>query len=36
VTAQDDLSDEDDVTPDAVVPDLDELVGPDGQVQELA
>jgi 4-nitrophenyl phosphatase len=36
VTAQDDLSDEDDVTPDAVIADLAELVADDGQVQELA
>ena len=36
VTAQDDLSDEDDVTPDAVIGDLAELVGADGEVQELA
>ncbi|MDQ4097961.1 MAG: HAD-IIA family hydrolase [Actinomycetota bacterium] len=36
VTEQDDLSDEDDVVPDAVVEDLDALVGPDGHLQELA
>jgi HAD superfamily hydrolase (TIGR01450 family) len=36
VTEQDDLSDEDDVVPDAVVDDLASFVGPDGQLQELA
>jgi HAD superfamily hydrolase (TIGR01450 family) len=36
VTEQDDLSDEDDVVPDAVVEDLASFVGEDGQLQELA
>ena len=36
VTEQDDVSDEDDVQPDAVLDDLGSVVGPDGHFQELA